>query len=115
MATGTGLRVVKGLDGMNADEVASVAFRNVVLLEVLPFQVHIDPTARMAVKTVRLAMALGTVVSCLAGLDPVSPYPIGIMVGSDPFRLVAVVAFGDFHRCVLFVRKIVFYLMFEVY
>jgi hypothetical protein len=107
MAAAAGLGIIQGLDRMDVDEIAPVAFRDEIRPVILLFKLGIDAAAAVAVKAVRLVVALGAVTAAFASQLLVrSLPPVGRVVGSDTFRFVAAVAFGNFHRCVLFVRHL---------
>ena len=103
MAPGAGLRVVHGFNGMDLQPVGAVALGDVIPLVILGRELYIDSSTLMAIQAKSLVMALGTVSSPFIGQQPMPPHPVGIVVRGNPLRLVTVVAFGNFHGCIILV------------
>lgn len=91
------LGVIQGLDRVDAQEVRAVALGNIVALEGARGQIPLDAPAGVAVETPGLGVALGAIASSLARQNPVTAYPVAVMVRSDPFSLVAAGAVGKGH------------------
>jgi hypothetical protein len=104
VATLAALGIVHGLDGMDVDPVGPVALRLVVAAEVLPCQVVSGTAAGVAVEAEFLLVALVAVLDRLARHDTVPPDPVAVVVGSDTFRLVTVIALGYLHFGIILVR-----------
>jgi len=92
MAAVTGLRVVQGLDGMDGDEIAPVAFGNVVPAVVGRREIGIYAATLVTVKAVRLVVALGAVAAGFARQGTMTADPITVMVQCYPLSFVAVIA-----------------------
>jgi len=97
------LRIVQSLDGVDIDKICPVAFRNVVPAKGSGGKIRIYSATLMTIETVRLIVALGAVVARLARKGAVAARPVAIVVGRNPFTLVAVIAFGQLHFGVFFV------------
>ena len=85
MATIALLRIILGLDRVNADEVTAMALGFVIATGVALCQVVARAAALVAIETPFLLMALAAVVAGLAGKNPVSTDEIRIMVGGNTF------------------------------
>jgi hypothetical protein len=97
------LRIVQSLNGVDIDKISPVAFRNEIPTKVCGGKIRIYSATLMTVKTERLIVALGAVVARLARKGAVAARPVAIVVGCNPFTLVAVIAFGELHFGVFFV------------
>jgi hypothetical protein len=95
MATGTGLGVVQGLDGMDLQPIRTVALRYVISLVILCRELDVDSSARMTVKAEGLVMAFRAIARTFDGKHPMSPVPVGVVVRSYPLTFVAFIAFLD--------------------
>ena len=98
------LTVVQRLYRMKFTPVAPMTLRRVIPAIILARKARINATAMVAVKTVGLIMALGAVMSTPACQEAMIPYPVGRVVGRDPFPLVARIALGNFHCGIFPVR-----------
>jgi len=97
MAAITSLWIVQSLDRVQGDEIAAVAFGQVIPTEAA-LRKGIRRTATfVAIKTPLLVVALVAVVAGTTGQNPVPPQEISIVVGRDSLRLMAGIAFPDRH------------------
>lgn len=91
------LRVVLGLYRVDIYKVASMALGLKVPSKVPFVKSRTVAAALMAIKAPGLVMALIAVISGFAGKDAMSSHKVGIMIGCNPFALVAVIALLDCH------------------
>jgi hypothetical protein len=98
------LGIIRGFDGVYVDPVAAMALRLVVAAEVIHGQIVSRTAAGVAIQAEFLGVALVAVLDCLARQNTVSPHPVAVMVGSDTFRLVTVIALGYLHFGIILVR-----------
>jgi hypothetical protein len=104
MAAIAALRIIQRLDRMDIDKITPMAFGNVIPAEGFSGKIRVYSASLMTVETERLIMALDTIAAPPTCKGTVAPHPVSIVVGRDPFALVAFVAFGDLHVGVFFVR-----------
>ena len=98
-----GLRVVLGLDRVDTDEIAAVTLGNIIQPCSISFELGVYPTARMAVETERLLVALSAIMTGATRHVTMSPNPVGTMVGCHSFGFVAGVALGQIHFRIILV------------
>ena len=89
MTAGARLRVGCGLYRVDVYKVAAMALGLVVTSKVPYGKVGTVAAALMAIKAPGLVMALIAVIPGLPGKDPMSSNKVGIMIGRNPFALVA--------------------------
>ena len=97
------LGVIQCFYRVDVDEIAAVAFGNVIPPEILCLEINTDSTPEMTIETVVLRMALGTVCSCLACEYPVTPHPIGLVIGAYTFAFVTIIALDNLHGSIFLV------------
>ena len=103
MAAIAGLRIVQGLDRMDVDKIAPVAFGDVVPTKGGRGEIRVYAATLVTVKTVSLAVALGAVSACLTCHGAVAADPVVVMIEGYPFTLVAAITLGYLHFGVFFV------------
>lgn len=92
MAAVTGLGIILGFNGMKLNPVALVALGNVIAPVVLGGEIGIDATAGMTIKAIGLIMALTAIAGPTLSQQPVTAQPVSVVIQSDAFILVTVVA-----------------------
>jgi hypothetical protein len=100
------LRVVLGLYRVDIYKVAAMALGLKVPSKVFFVKYRAVSAALMAIKAPGLVMALITVISGFACKDAVSSHKVGIMIGRNPFALVAGITLLDRHRSVILMRHL---------
>ncbi len=109
VASPAALRIVGGLDWMDVDPIAAMAFRLIVAAKVLHRQVVSRAPAGMAVEAELLFVTLAAVLDCLARQCPVASHPVAVVVRSDTFRLVALGTLRQLHLGVFLVSLLLGY------
>jgi len=89
--------------GMDVKKIGPVAFGCIVTARTVSSEVGADATTLVAVKTVRLFVALAAVVGGLFRDSTVVSDPVSAMIGGDPFAFMAGVAFAYLYSPVILV------------
>ena len=97
MAAFAALRIVYGFDGVDIDPVAPVALRFIIAAKIIHRLVVSRTAPGMTVEAELLSVALIAVLICLTCNYPVASHPVRVMIRSNTFRLMALVALRRLH------------------